>query len=119
MRPPWQPAPHPEWVDMYRRGITAARIAVLVDVPASTVRYHLQASKRADPGLPAEHRAALAPTAKRTPKAGLRNLADVLAFHQSTGRLPARHGTSAKERALGVWLSRRRREAEQGTLSPA
>ncbi|WP_227008360.1 helicase associated domain-containing protein [Pseudarthrobacter sp. AB1] len=100
-------------------GISAARIAVLEGTPASTVRYHLQAAKRADPGLPAEHQAALATPTRRTPKAGLRNLADVLAFHQSTGRLPVSHGKSARERALGVWLARRRREAVEGTLSPA
>lgn len=52
------------------------------------------------------------------PEAGLRNLADVIAFHESEGRLPITHGKSAGERALGAWVARRRREATRGTLSP-
>lgn len=119
MRLAWQPAPRAEWVEMYRRGITAARIAALVDAPSSTVRYHLQAAKKADPGLPAEHQAAQVAPAKRTPKLGLRNLADVIAFHQSEGRLPGTGGKTPREKALGVWLHRRRQEAAAGTLVPA
>lgn len=118
MRPAWQPAPRAEWVEMYRRGLSASRIAVLVDAPSSTVRYHLQAAKKADPGLLAEHQAAHVAPAKRTPKSGLRNLADVIAFHQSEGRLPGTGGTTPREKALGVWLHRRRQEAAAGTLSP-
>jgi hypothetical protein len=56
--------------------------------------------------------------AQRTPEVGLRNLADVIAFHESEGRLPVTHGKTARERALGAWLVHRRREAAQGTLSP-
>jgi hypothetical protein len=119
MRPAWQPAPRAEWVEMYRRGLSAAKIAVLVNTPASTVRYHLQVAKRSDTGLQAEHQAAMATPARRTPKKGLRNLADVLAFHQLTGRLPRSHGKTSRERSLGVWLARRRQEAASGTLSPA
>lgn len=118
MRPAWQPAPHPEWVEMYRKGLTAARIAKLVDAPASTVRYHLQIAKAADAGLMADHQAALV-VPRRTVKAGQRNLADVLAFHQTNGRLPVKHGRAARERALGIWLHRRRQESAAGTPSPA
>lgn len=119
MRPAWQPAPRAEWVEMYRRGIPAARIAQLVDTPSSTVRYHLQIAKKSDPGLLAGHQAALVTPARRTPKPGLRNLSDVISFYQAEGRLPVSHGKSARERALGVWLHRRRQEAVAGTLSPA
>lgn len=45
-------------------------------------------------------------------------MADVIAFHETESRLPVPHGKTARERALGSWLSRRRQEAAQGTLSP-
>lgn len=117
MRPAWQPAPRADWVEMYRRGMTAARIAQLVDAPSSTVRYDLQVAKRAETGLLAERQAALVTPARRTPKPGLRNLTDVIAFYQAEGRLPTTGGRTARERALGVWLLRRRQEAAAGTLS--
>lgn len=103
---------------MYRKGITASRIAALENVAETTVRYHLQIAARAEPGIRDEHKAALPPPAPRTPEAGLRNLTDVIAFYESEGRLPVAHGKSAKERALGAWLVHRRRDAVQGTLSP-
>lgn len=103
---------------MYRRGISAPRIAALEGVAETTVRHHLQIAARADPGLRDAHKAALAPTAPRTTEVGMRNLADILAFHESVGRLPVTHGKSARERALAAWLVHRRREAAQGTLSP-
>jgi hypothetical protein len=34
-------APHPEWVQMYRQGIPAPKIAAAAGVAKSTVRYHL------------------------------------------------------------------------------
>lgn len=63
MRHAWQPAPRAEWVEMYRKGLTGARIARLVDAPASTVRYHLQVAVRANPRVREEHQAALVITA--------------------------------------------------------
>lgn len=111
-------APDPEFVLMYRKGIPTSKIAALEDAAETTVRYHLQIAARAEPGIRDEHKAALPPPARRTPEAGMRNLADVIAFHESEGRLPVTHGKSAKERALGAWLVHRRREAAQETLSP-
>jgi hypothetical protein len=103
---------------MYRKGLTTSKIAALEEVAETTVRYHLQIAARAEPGIRDEHKAALPPAAQRIPEAGMRNLAEVLAFHESEGRLPVSHGKTAKERALGAWLVHRRREAAQGTLSP-
>lgn len=103
---------------MYRKGLTGAGIARLVGAPGSTVRYHLQVAVRANPRLREEHQAALVTPAKRLPKPGLRNLADVLAFHRAEGRLPVTHGKSAREKALGAWLHRRRQELAARTLSP-
>jgi Helicase associated domain len=112
-------APDPEFVRMYRKGIPTSKIAALEGIAETTVRYHLQLAASADPCLRDEHRAALNPAGPRTPAAGLRNLAGVLAFYEAEGRLPVTHGKSARERALGVWLLRRRQEAAGGTLSPA
>lgn len=111
-------APDPEFVLMYRKGISTSKIAAITDVAEASVRYHLQIAARAEPGIRNEHKAALPLPARRMPEAGLRNLADVIAFHESEGRLPVTHGKTARERALGAWLVRRRREAADGILSP-
>lgn len=111
-------APNPEFVLMYRQGIPASKIAAAVGAAETTVRYHLQIAARAEPGIRDEHRSMLIPAAKRITETGLRNLADVLAFHQAERRLPVSHGKSARERALAAWLAHRRREGRQGTLFP-
>lgn len=52
------------------------------------------------------------------PETGLRRVAEILAFFQVEGRLPARKAKSANERGLASRLYRRRREAAAGILSP-
>lgn len=103
---------------MYRKGIPASKIAAITRTAETTVRYHLQSAVRADPGLRDQHHAALTAPAPRLTQAGLRNLADVLAFHQAEGRPPKSGGKTARERALGAWLNNRRKESAAGTLSP-
>ncbi|MDP9988773.1 DNA-binding CsgD family transcriptional regulator [Arthrobacter oryzae] len=110
-------APDPGFVLQYRQGAPTSTIAAAAGVAETTVRYHLQIAAKADPGIRDEHKAALAP-APRKSGAGLRNLADVLAFHEAHGRLPVSHGKTARERALAAWLANRRRQAAEGTLSP-
>ena len=109
-------APHSEWVAMYRRGIPTSKIAATDGAAVTTVRYHLQIAAKADPRLRDEHRGALVPVA-RVPEPSRRNLQDTLAFYTAEGRLPATHGKTPRERALGVWLLRRRQEAMEGKLS--
>lgn len=92
---------------MYRRGITVPRIAATAGVAGSTVRYHLHVAAKADPDLWCAHKSA-ASTVARTTAAGKRNLQDFLAFHEAERRLPITGGKTARERALGVWLHRRR-----------
>jgi hypothetical protein len=91
-------APDPEFVLMYRKGIPSSKIAALEDVAETTVRYHLQIAARAEPGIRDEHKAALSLPARRMPEVGLRNVADVMAFHESKGRLPV---TTANPRGSG------------------
>lgn len=111
-------APHPEWVQMYRQGIPSPKIAAGAGVAASTVRYHLQIAAQADPAIRIEHKAATRPLTRNSP-AGARNMSDTIAFYEAEGRLPTTSGATARERAMGVWLHRRREEAAQGILSPS
>ncbi|MBD1540337.1 helicase-associated protein [Arthrobacter sp. S13_S34] len=111
-------APNAEFVLAYRMGLPASKIAAWARVPESTIRYHLQLAVKQDPAIREEHKAALPQPEPRTTEAGLRNLANVLAFHEAQGRLPVGHGKTAQERTLGSWLADRRREAVQGALSP-
>lgn len=109
-------APHSEWVEMYRRGIPASKIAATEGAAVTTVRYHLQIAGTADPRLRYEHRRALVPVV-RVPAPSLRNLQDTVDFYKTEGRLPRTYGKTPRERALGVWLLRRRKEAADGKLS--
>lgn len=111
-------APDPEFVQLYRLGTPTSKIASWAGVAETSVRYHLQIAAKQDPRLRDEHQAALAPPEPRTTEVGLRNLAEVLAFHNAQGRLPVGHGKTARERALASWLANRRREAGEGVLSP-
>lgn len=97
-------APDPEFVLMYRKGIPTSKIAAIEDVAETTVRYHLQIAARAEPGIRDEHKAALTFPAPRMAEAGLRNLADILAFHESEGRLPVTHGEIGKGACIGYMV---------------
>lgn len=119
MRERKRPAPHPEWVQMYRQGLTAPKIAATVRVGQSTVRYHLAIAAKAEPTIRDEHRIAssTAPGTRITPE-GMQNLHDTLALYRAEGRLPSTKSTSAREHALAIWLLRRRKDYDRGTLSP-
>jgi hypothetical protein len=109
--------PYPEWVLMYRKGIPASKIAAVTRVSESVVRYHLAIAAEQEPGLRAEHQAALPRVPSPVTVAGQRNLKDVLAFYEAEGRLPV-NGRSPRESTLAGWLKRRREQAAAGTLSP-
>lgn len=109
-------APDPEWVQMYRSGIPAPKIAAVVGAAETTVRYHLAVAAWKDTELRTAHVAAFSKPQRLTAP-GQRNLDDILALYANEGRLPARGGT-ARERALATWLQRRRKEAADGDLSP-
>ena len=113
-----RPTPYPEWVMMYRSGIPAQQIAGVTKVAPSVIRFHLARAAEQDPGLRAAHRAAATPVPKRVIGPGQRNLHAVLAFYEAEGRLPV-SGRSRQESTLAEWLMRRRRDAAEGTLSPA
>lgn len=114
-----RPVPHPEWVQMYRQGIPASKIASTAGVGQSTVRYHLAVAAAAEPSIRDDHRNATrtAPVTRVTAE-GLRNLSDTLALYRAEGRLPSTKSPSARERSLAVWLLRRRHDHARGTLPP-
>jgi hypothetical protein len=110
-------APDPEWVEMYRRGMTTTSIAKIAGVGASTVRYHLRLAVETDPALRDQHTAAAIKPARVTVD-GLANMADLVALHEREGRLPSTKSTDPRERALAVWLLRRRHDFDAGKLAP-
>ncbi|WP_258804211.1 Helicase associated domain protein [Pseudarthrobacter sp. NS4] len=112
-----RPAPHQEWVQLYRQGLTITKIAAAARVGESTVRYHLTLAAAKDPSLREDHRSAImaAPTTRVTSD-GLQNLEDTLDLYRTEGRLPSTKSPRARERALAMWLSRRRKDLDRGTL---
>lgn len=112
--------PNPEWVLMYRRGLTRSQIANLVEAPASKVGYHLTVARGLDPGLVAEHEgAARRKPAPRVTSRGIQSMNELIDFVTSQGRYPSYSAASPEERTLAIWLQRRRRNAAAGTLAPA
>ena len=108
---------HPEWTLMYRKGLSRKKIAELARVKVSAVTSHLTAAKAADPGLKAEHRAAV-DGAARNAAPGIKRLYQLLAMVEATGRFPSRSAEDKAERELAQWLRRRRRDADAGILNP-
>jgi hypothetical protein len=62
-------APHSEWVQMYRQGISSSKVAADAGVAETMVRYHLAIAAKQEPTLRAEHKAAL-PLAPRVTDSG-------------------------------------------------
>lgn len=110
-------APHSEWVEMYRQGLGCAKIAQLVLVAVTTVRYHIRVAAIAEPSLREEHAGKLR-TSARVSKAGIANMSAVVSLYASEGRLPSAKPSRTRERVRAAWLLRRRRDAERGRLSP-
>ncbi|WP_157372518.1 helicase-associated protein [Arthrobacter sp. Soil736] len=112
-------APNPEWVLMYRGGLSRSKIAALAGAPASTVGYHLRVACAADPLLRKAHEAAAGTGASRVTAQGRERMHQLVAMVQETGRYPSRNAESTSERTLAVWLQRRREDTRAGTLAPA
>lgn len=112
-------APNPEWVLMYRKGLSRGQIADVVGAPSGTVGYHLGVARAQHPGLQAEHEAAApAKTTTVTPQ-GLESMKKLITMLRETGRYPSRNAIEKSERTLAAWLQRRRVEARNGRLAPA
>lgn len=104
---------------MYRQGLTTTQIAATAGVGQSTVRYHLALAAAAQPSIRDDHRTATRPPqVTRVTAAGLQNLNDTIALYKAEGRLPSTESPSERERALAVWILRRRQDNDRGILSP-
>jgi hypothetical protein len=113
-------APDAEWVLMYRLGLSRRRIAALVHAEPATVGCHLVIARRQDPGFEAEYQAAAgaAQTAGPSPT-DLARMDELIAWVSAEDRFPSDRSGDRGERSMARWLSRRRREAAEGTLDPA
>jgi hypothetical protein len=111
--------PNPEWVQMYRDGLSRGLIAELTGTPPATVGYHLRMAKTVDPGLRSAHETAAAPKTTRVTYQGLDPMKELIGFVQETGRYPSQSASDLSERTLAAWFKRRRSEANAGTLAPA
>ncbi|WP_458114466.1 helicase associated domain-containing protein [Arthrobacter sp. R1-13] len=113
----WDAAPEPEWMLMYRRGLSRGKIAELSGAPLRTVGYHLTVARKLHPGLQAEHEAG-GGTSQRITGQGVERMAQLIAMVQERGRYPSTKADDNAERALAAWLNRRRKEAREGKLLP-
>lgn len=105
----------PEWVIMYRQGLTAGRIAELCRVNVQQVNRAIARARRSDPGIAQEHLAKVPrpPAASKRWKARCEELT---AFMAANGRPPFATGHGPEESSLGRWLERQRGEAVKGEL---
>jgi hypothetical protein len=103
---------------MYRLGLSRKRIADLVRAHPAAIGYHLVIARRQDPELEAEHQAAAGATPSHSPT-GVARMDEVIAWVSAEGRFPRDRSGDKEERSMARWLADRRREAADGTLSPA
>jgi hypothetical protein len=114
----WDAAPNPEWVLMYRRGLSGGQIADLESAAPATVGYHLNIARAADPELLTEHQAAAGVRTALVTSQGQDRMQQLVTMVQETGRYPSRNAPEVSERTLAAWLQRRRREAGAESLAP-
>ena len=113
----WDLVPNPDWVQMYRRGLSRGQIAERTGAPISTVGYHLTAARTADPTLRDEHFAAANGDPARATRRSVQRMNELVGMVRQTGRYPATNSAEASERNLAAWLRRRRRDAASGSLT--
>jgi hypothetical protein len=104
----------PEWVIMYRRGLTPARIGKLCEVPSKKVTSALACAKRREPSLEEEH-LANAPRPNPVSPLWAKRCGELARFVAENGRMPFAKGHEA-ESGLGRWLARQRAAAARNNL---
>lgn len=105
-----------EWVLMYRKGLTAARIAAICDVHPQKVTRALGWAKRREPGLAEEH-LSNAPTPRMVSRQWAKRCEELACFVSKNGRMPSVRGRSDSESSLGRWLTKQRAAAARSNLS--
>lgn len=76
----WDEAPGPEWVLMYRRGLSRGKIAELTGAPLRTVGYHLSVARKLQPGLKAEHEEAARKAPRPVPDQSMERMVQLVAW---------------------------------------
>ena len=99
-------APHPEWIQMYRQGLTTTKIAAMTGAAQSTVRYPGSGTTTATQPGP------------NRPRGSLRGVQYTIALFKAEGRLPSSKSPSAQERALATWLLRQRQTTTRARSPP-
>lgn len=105
-----------EWVLMYRKGLTAGRIADLCGVPKQKVTRALGRAKRREPELDLEHLANAPQQATFTPRWTAR-CEELARFVAENGRMPFAKGHGHTESSLGRWLAKQRAASARGCLN--
>lgn len=101
---------------MFAAGITVLEIAQHCKVKAPTVRWHLHAREKYQPGLRAQHHQALAARPKPLTHGSWLQRFEQLAKHLSeTGQFPRRDESGARN--LADWITTQRRQEYSGQLS--
>jgi Helicase associated domain len=109
--------PAPEWVTLYRQGMTRGQIAKRYGAPISTVGSHLAAARARDPRLALQHQIAAGTTRASVTTRGLVRMNQLITMVQKSGRYPVRNAQDVSERALAKWLHRRRQDVTNGRLA--
>ncbi|MET4143753.1 helicase associated domain-containing protein [Arthrobacter sp. UYCo732] len=105
----------PEWVLMYRQGLTAGRISQLCRVNVQQVNRAIARARRNDPGIVQEHLRKAPPAAAVTERWKAR-CEELTAFMAANGRPPFAAAQAPEETSLGRWLERQRAAAGKGEL---
>jgi Helicase associated domain len=111
---------HPEWDEMYRRGLPFGLIAKLCKAPRNTVDLHLQRQALLYPQLLEEHEHNRPPRLMKyqpVPKAWLERFQALEAFIRDHGRMPMTRGPEPGENALAGWLVAQRSQFRHGRIS--
>jgi hypothetical protein len=100
---------------MYRRGLSANRIAAICDVPAPKVRRALGSAKRSDQGLETEHLSNV-PEQTALSRQWTQRCEELTDFIAENGRLPFAKGHEGIESRLARWLAQQRSAASLNNL---
>jgi hypothetical protein len=104
-----------EWVLMYRKGLTAARIADICHVHPQVVTRALGWAKRREHALEEEH-LSNAPKSSSVSPRWAKRCQELALFAEQNGRMPFAKGHGASESSLGRWLAKQRTGAARGDL---
>lgn len=109
---------HDEWDLMYRKGLTASRIAEACGVVTETVARHIRVRRAMYPDMETEHLSNRPVDRPRPVGPGWqKNIAALAACLEANGRYPTSSDPDPRMRRLAQWLSSVRRQERAGRLT--